>query len=195
MKLIPVDKGQNYPALAGALASILVGLVGLALGGVALVKVDTLSRRVDQLSQQLTGTTNAAADLDRKVPANLPDRLSSVESASDRANDNVAKLQISVQSAFDQIGPAITSLQQSVSKLEEEAAGARLAAAEAAAKKKAEAVRAGEYIVKPGDTGMKISRATGASISQLEAANPDINWRRLYPGEIIKTQADDGTGK
>ena len=46
----------------------------------------------------------------------------------------------------------------------------------------------GEYVVKPGDTGTKIAKATGASLADLEAANPGIDWKRLRIGQKIKTK-------
>lgn len=162
------------------IASILVGGLALILSAVALYKANSVGKR---------------------LPANLPDRLSGVEAdartasaAADKANANIAKLQSSVQSAFEnQIGPAITSLQTSVSKLEEatKSHAAPRAAATSANKKAAAPATAGpgEYIVKPGDTGIKISRTTGVSLSQLEAANPGIDWRRLRVGQKINTGA------
>jgi hypothetical protein len=44
----------------------------------------------------------------------------------------------------------------------------------------------GEYMVRPGDTGSKIARAMGASLSDIEFANPSVDWRRLKVGQIIK---------
>lgn len=171
MDTISRENNTNYLPIA----ALLVGVLALILSVWALVRASSVGKR---------------------LPDNLPDRLSSVESAAqsatsaaDKANDNLSKLQSSVQSAFDQIGPAITSLQKSVSTLEQSAKPAPTVA-KAAGKKGEHAVAGpGEYIVKPGDTGMKISRATGVSISQLEAANPGINWRRLHPGQIVKTKA------
>ena len=43
-----------------------------------------------------------------------------------------------------------------------------------------------EYVVKPGDTGTKIAKAVGVSIVDIEAANPDLDWRRLRVGQKIK---------
>ena len=46
----------------------------------------------------------------------------------------------------------------------------------------------GEYVVKPGDTGTKISKAVGVSVAELEAINPGLDWRRLRVGQTIKTK-------
>ena len=45
-----------------------------------------------------------------------------------------------------------------------------------------------QYVVKPGDTGTKISKAVGVSVAELEAVNPGIDWRRLRVGQTIKTK-------
>jgi LysM repeat protein len=172
MDTISHESNSSYLPVAG----VLVGVIALIVSGAALYKASAVGKR---------------------IPDGLQDRLTNVESATqnaaasaDKANGNLAKLQSSVQAAFEnQIGPAITSLQASVTKLED-AAKAHPAPKVAAGKKgEASVAGPGEYVVKPGDNGMKISRATGASLSQLEAANPGINWRHLHIGQVIKTGA------
>ncbi len=171
MDTISHESNSSYLPVAG----VLVGVIALIVSGAALYKASSVGKR---------------------IPDNLPDRLTTVEStaqsassAAATANANLSKLQSSVQSAFEnQIGPAITSLQASVTKLED-AAKAHTAPKVVAKKGEAAVAGPGEYVVKPGDTGMKISRATGVSLSQLEAANPGINWRRLHVGQVIKTGA------
>ena len=44
----------------------------------------------------------------------------------------------------------------------------------------------GEYIVKAGDTGVKIARANGCSLSDLESVNPGVTWTHLKVGEKLK---------
>jgi len=168
MDTISRENNSSYLPIAG----VLVGVLALIVAAAALVKVSSLGKR---------------------VPENLPDQLASLESkadgaaaASDKANANISKLQASVQSAFDSIGPEIGNIKASVAKLEE-AAKAR-AVAPKAVKGGAPAVAGpGEYVVKPGDTGMKIAKATGVSLAELEAANPGIDWKRLRVGQTIKT--------
>jgi len=46
-----------------------------------------------------------------------------------------------------------------------------------------------EYIVRKNDTGMAIARANGVSLQALMAANPDVNWNRLIPGQKLKLPA------
>jgi LysM repeat protein len=77
-------------------------------------------------------------------------------------------------------------LQVSVNKLEE--AAKKPAPAAAAAKKGSEPAVAGpgEYVVKAGDSGMKIATANGVSIADLQAVNPGVNWNRITPGQKLK---------
>jgi LysM repeat protein len=44
----------------------------------------------------------------------------------------------------------------------------------------------GEYIVKPGDTGVKIAHANGCSLTDLESVNPGVTWTHLKVGEKLK---------
>jgi LysM repeat protein len=170
MDTISRESNSSYLPVAG----VLVGVVALIIGAVALVKVSSLGKR---------------------VPEDLPDKLASVETDSrnaaasaDKAGKDILSLTRSTQSAFDSIGPEIGGMKASIVKLEE-AAKARVAAPKAAKSGEAAAVAGpGEYVVKPGDTGTKIAKATGASLGDLEAANPGIDWKRLRIGQKIKTK-------
>ena len=44
----------------------------------------------------------------------------------------------------------------------------------------------GEYIVKPGDSGVKIANANGVSLGDLQAVNPGVNWTGLKVGQKLK---------
>jgi len=169
MDTISRENSSSYLPVAG----VLVGVIALLIGGVALVKVSSLGKR---------------------VPENLPDQLTSLESdtrnaasAADKTAKDLQTLRSSTQSAFDQIGPELANLKASIAKLEE-AAKARAASPKASKGGSEKVAGPGEYSVKPGDTGMKISKATGVSLSDLESLNPGINWRKLRAGQVIKTK-------
>ena len=170
MDTISRDSSSSYLPVAG----VIVGVVALIVAAAALFKANSVGKRVpedlpDQLASLKTSTENAAA-------------------AADKNGKDLVGLKNSIQSAFDSIGPEIVNLKASIAKLEE-AAKARAVAPRAAKGGGEPAVAGpGEYVVKPGDTGMKISKATGVSIGQLEAANPGIDWRRLRVGQVIKTK-------
>jgi LysM repeat protein len=178
MDTISRESNSSYLPVAG----VLVGVVALILGIAALAKVSSLGK---------------------KVPDDLQDRLTSVETdarnasaAADKASKGVDSLQRSSQAAFDSIGPEIGGLKDSVKKLEDAQkahATARQARADGATAKKGEgsssaAAGPDEYVVKSGDTGSKIARETGVSLSALEAANPGIDWKKLKVGQSIKTK-------
>jgi LysM repeat protein len=172
MDTISRESNSSYLPVAG----VLVGVLALILGGIALAKVSSLNKRVpedlqDKLTSLTTDTQNAAA-------------------AAEKAGKGVDSLQRSSQVAFDSIGPELGGLRDSVKKLED-AAKARVVAPKSAKGGEGGAATAagpGEYKVKPGDTGTKIAKATGVSLSELETVNPGVDWRRLKVGQTIKTK-------
>jgi LysM repeat protein len=44
----------------------------------------------------------------------------------------------------------------------------------------------GEYVVKAGDGGAKIAKASGVSLSDLQAVNPGVDWTKLKVGQKVK---------
>jgi LysM repeat protein len=171
MDTISRESNNSYLPIAGVLA----GLLALIIGGVALAKVTTLSKRVpedlqDKLTSLSTDTQSAAA-------------------TAEKASKGIDSLQRSTQSAFDAIGPEVGALKDAVTKLQE-AAKARAVAPKASHGGGGEAAAAGpgEYKVKSGDTGTKIAKATGVSLSELETLNPGIDWKRLKVGQTVKTK-------
>ena len=170
MDTISRENSSSYLPIAG----VLVGVLALIVAAAALIKVSSLGKR---------------------VPENLPDQLTSLESesrgasaAAEKANANIAKLQTSVQSAFDSIGPEIGGIKASIAKLEEAAKARAVAPKAAKGGGEAKAAGPGEYVVKSGDNGMKIVRATGVSLSELETLNPGIDWKHLKVGQTVKTK-------
>jgi len=153
--------------------AIIVGAIGLLLGGLALVQVSKVNKAVGEHQLKL-------------------DRIDSIEgqaaaaaTAADRAKNDVAALQRSTQTAFDTVGPELARLRGDIDKMVE---AAKKAPAPVAAKKGGAPAVAGpdEYIVKSGDTGMKIANANGVSIGDLQAVNPGVVWTSLKVGQKIK---------
>ena len=171
MDTISRESSSSYLPVAG----VLVGVLALIISAFALIKTSSVGKQVAGLNDQLAGIESKAND---------------AATSADSAKANIAKLQSSVQSAFDSIGPEIGSIKASIQKLEDAAKARTVAAPKGAKGASAEPAVAGpdEYVVKPGDTGTKISKATGVSVANLEAANPGIDWRRLRVGQKIKTR-------
>jgi LysM repeat protein len=159
---------------------------GIIVGGIALLIAAYAAVTVSQLKKTV-------AEQEPKIA-----KIETIESAAnsganaalvaDRAEKYAKALERQTQSAFNEIGPIIGGLQASVTKLEE---AGRKAPVASATKKGAEPVTAapGEYVIKSGDTGMKIANANGVTIGELTSVNPGVNWSKLAPGQKIKLPA------
>jgi LysM repeat protein len=159
--------------------SIIVGVVALLLGGFAIVQASKANKvlaehqakidRIDGIEQQ---ATKASQDAEKNAR-------------------DLTKLNQETQTAFNTVSGIISTLQGSVTKLEESAKKPVAAAGKKGAAGGGAPAVAGpdEYVVKSGDTGMKISRATGASLADLKSVNPDVNWNKLNVGQKIKLPA------
>ena len=152
---------------------IIVGVIALLLGGYAAISLSKVNK--------------ALADHEPKIAKIDAVELAanSAAAAAEKTSKDVQTLQRSTQDAFTQVGGALGELRGSITKLEE---AAKKPAPAASSKKGGGPVEAGpgEYIVKAGDTGMKIANANHVSVSDLTAVNPGVNWSTLKPGQKIK---------
>lgn len=157
---------------------IIVGVIALLLGGYAAINVSKANRTISEQQAKI-----------EKLEG-LETRVDNATAQAGNAEKNVQALTRSTQNAFNDIGPLLGNLQASVNKLEE-AAKKPAPAPAAAGKKGGEPVVAGpgEYVVKAGDTGVKIAAANGVSLSDLQAVNPGINWGRIAVGQKVKLPA------
>ncbi|MBS0630369.1 MAG: LysM peptidoglycan-binding domain-containing protein [Verrucomicrobia bacterium] len=156
-------------------AGIIVGVLALIVGGYAAIKVSSLQKVV-------TAQEEKVAKID-----GIESQLGQVAATADKASKDLSSLSRSTQDAVTQIGNALSEQAGRITKIEE-------------AQKKPVAVKGGkggapavagpdEYIVKSGDGGAKIARANGVSLTDLMAVNPDVNWKKLHPGQKIKLPA------
>jgi LysM repeat protein len=156
-------------------AGVVVGVLGLVLGGIALV--------------QLSKVKQTLADHDVKV-AQIDGVKATADGAAataDKAKADLASLSRSTQDAFNQVGPALTGLREDVSKIQE----AMKKPAPVAGKAGGGPVVAGpgEYVIKAGDTFAKIARAHGTSLSDIQTVNPGVDSSKLHVGQKIKLPA------
>ena len=167
-----ISRENNSMLPVGA---IIVGVIALLLGGysaITLAKVNrTLSEQDAKFAklEQIETTANAAAN------------------ASEKAAKEYQNLRTSTQEAFNQVGAELSRISGSLVTLQE---STKKPAAAPATKKdgKSEPATAGpgEYVVKPGDNGMRIANASGVSIGDLQAVNPGVNWNTLKVGQKLK---------
>ena len=156
---------------------IIVGVIGLLLGGFALVQASKANKLI---TDQLQPTIDKIGALETNV--------NSAVAAADMTKKELATRMREVQAGFDQIGPIIGELRTSVTKLEEAAKRPAVTTKKGGNGEPAVA-GPGEYIVKSGDTGMKIAAANGVSVQDLQAVNPGVNWSGLKIGQKLKLPA------
>lgn len=167
MDTISRDSNTSYAPIA----AVIVGLLALVLSIVGLVKISALNKKVatiDELSARVETVQNDARG---------------AVSTADAARSSVTTLATQTQRAFDTVTAELGNLRTSVNKLEMGSAPKASSGGSSAAAATAEP---GTYIVKSGDTGVKIAKSAGVSLSELMGANPDVDWNRLKVGQKLK---------
>jgi LysM repeat protein len=156
------------------IAAVIVGLLALVLSIVGLVKISSINKKL--------GTVDVS-DLSARVETVQNDARGAVSTA-DSARSSVTTLATQTQRAFDTVTAELGNLRTSVNKIE---MGAPKASSGSGSSGTAAAATAepGTYVVKSGDTGVKIARDNNVSLTALMAANPDVNWNRLNVGQKI----------
>lgn len=153
------------------IAGVAIGVLACALSIGALVSNNKLSKKVPD------GLADTVAKIDV-----MDSEIRSATSAAERANSNINSLSNSSQNAFNAAGAQIQELRGEIEKLKE----ASKPKAAAAGAKGPVVAGPGEYVVKSGDSGMKIARAQGCTLAELQAVNPGVNWNSLRAGQKLK---------
>ena len=152
---------------------IIVGVIGLLLGGFALVQASKANKAVAEHQPKIDRIDG------------IEQQASTAAANAEKASRELAARMREVQDGFNTIGPALANLQASVTKLEE--AQKRPAVADKKGGGGGPVVAGpGEYIIKPGDTFAKIARAQGMSPADVATVNPGIDSSKLKVGQKIK---------
>jgi LysM repeat protein len=169
-----ISRDSNSTSYA-PIAAVIIGLLALVLSIVGLVKVNSLTKKL--------GTVDLA-DLSARVDSVQSDARSAVTSA-DAAKTSVNTLASQTQRAFDTVTAELGNIRTEMSKA---AAAPKSSSSSSTASSGGSSGPAepGTYVVKSGDTGVKIAKAAGVSLSNLMGANPDVDWNRLKVGQKIK---------
>ncbi len=157
---------------------IIVGVIALLLGGYAAISLSKVNKTMAEQNGKLARieTVESAA--------------SSASAVAEKASKDIQNLTRSTQDAFNQVGGELGNLRGSITKLEEAAKRPVVAAAHDKKGGGGPVVAGpGEYIVKAGDTGMKIATANKVSVSDLQSVNPGLNWGGLKVGQKLKLPA------
>ena len=156
------------------MGGIIIGAVALIIGGYAAITLSKVNR-----------TLAAQADKVAKID-DIASQVGSAAAASDKAARDVQGLGASSQSAINQIANDLAAIHEQIKHMEEahvakaSAKGAKAGGGEPAV------AGPGEYIVKPGDTGVRIAHTNGCSLTDLESVNPGVTWNHLKVGEKLK---------
>ncbi|KXU36548.1 hypothetical protein AXK11_04145 [Cephaloticoccus primus] len=170
--------------------AIIVGVIGLLLGGYSAISLGNVKRTLAEHQGKMARFDS------------FESQVGTATSASEKATRDIGALTRSTQDAFNQVGAELGNLRGAITKLEESPrarsaataaanrpaanAAANTGAAAAASGAQAAASGGGDYVVKSGDTGVRIARELGISFASLQAANPDVNWNRLGVGQRLK---------
>ncbi|GAB5559490.1 MAG: hypothetical protein SynsKO_11370 [Synoicihabitans sp.] len=175
MDTISSDNNDSFSYLP--VLALIIGLIAGVLGGVALAKVSNIDK---SLSEQ-----SAVADRVDTLEAELRKASTAAEQATNRIN----KVANETNVAFKQFSDAFTELRGSVEEMQKAPPPVVVASGPSggsdAGSDSAPAAVAGQYVVKSGDTGSRIARNAGVSLTALLNANPGVNWNRLAVGQVI----------
>jgi len=168
MDTISRDNNSSYLPVAG----VIVGLLALVLSAVALVKVSSAGKRLD--------------DQDAKVAKidSLESQLGTLSTASDKAAKDIISLTHSTQDAFNTMSQMMGDANGKITKLEE--GSKRPAAGPKGGPKEPVVAGPDEYVVKGGDTFSKIAKAHGCTAADIAAVNPGVSSSSLKIGQKIK---------
>jgi LysM repeat protein len=154
------------------IAGVAIGVLACALSIGALVSNNKLSKKVPE------GLADSIAKIDV-----MENEIRSAASTADTAKSHVANLASQTNTAFQTAASQIQELRGEIDKMKE---ASKPKAAAAGAAKGPVVAGPGEYVVKAGDSGMKIAKATGCSLADLKAVNPGLKWESLHAGQKIK---------
>ena len=138
--------------------------------------------------------SRAYVELARQTAAATEDikgRIAAIQGSTASAVTDINQISTVIRDVSDIVGTIATAIEEQAMVTRDIAgnlAKARAAAPKAAKGGEARAAGPGEYVVKPGDNGMKIVKATGVSLNELETLNPGIDWKHLRIGQTVKTK-------
>lgn len=158
-------------------AAIIVGVIAIVLSIVALAKVSGVDQKI---AEAQSGQADRIAAVE--------DQARSATTTAERASSSVTALQRATNDAFGSVSQAMGTLRDDIAKVQELAAKP-VAQVKSGGSSAPAVAGPDEYIVKGGDTGVKIAAANNVSLADLLAVNPGVNWSRLSVGQKLKLPA------
>ncbi|WP_224772706.1 LysM peptidoglycan-binding domain-containing protein [Pelagicoccus enzymogenes] len=197
-----LDSPSKTPLFIG-IAAVIVALVGLGVGWMGLSRAAELEKQITRLEEAASQGTGLEESLQETA-----DRVESLSTGmnnfSKSVNDAISGIRSDMTKVRSDIRKnsmdALTALKM-VKDLEEKgvqvavvptaSSSSSSSSTDAAAKKTPDTApgTSGVYTIKSGDTLGKIAAAYKISLSQLQAANPGIDPRRLRIGQQVAIPA------
>lgn len=198
-----LDSPSKTPLFIG-IAAVIVALVGLGVGWMGLTRAAELEvqiARLEQAANQDTGLEESVAATEERVEG-LSEGINNFSRSVNEAITGIRSDMTKVRSDIRKVTIDALTAKKMVEELEEKGVQVAMAppssngsppsAAPASTVKKAPDTApgtSGVYTIKSGDTLGRIAAAYKISLSQLQAANPGIDPRRLRIGQQVAIPA------
>ena len=186
-----IDSGFDAPA--DLKIPIGIGILGIIIGGLALIiafvvrgKVDRFTTKVDSDIEEIHATVSKAAAEQGIGGEGSKD--------AEALRQELSLLREEMARKFEALEQKDKSLEDAVVAINNRVNGRRPAAPapvnSGTTGSSAAAPASGEYVIQNGDTFTKIAKKVGCKVSELTALNPDIEPARLRVGQKIKVPAN-----
>lgn len=193
-----LDSPSKTPLFIG-IAAVIVALVALGIGWMGFTRASELEGKVASLEAAaregsgLESAVQSNSDRLEKIASNMNTLSKSVSEAINEVSSDISKSRSDIRKAQMDAGMA----KKMVEELEAKGVKVEVVQAPSSAASPATEVSApdaapgkpGVYTIKSGDNFGKIAGAYKISVSQLEAANPGVDSRRLRIGQQIVVPA------
>lgn len=182
-----------------AIAAVIVALVSLWIGWMGFSQATKLEKQLADVNEQIQSGTGldesvqANADNIERINANLSTFSKSVNEAVNEVSSDISKIKSDVRKVAIEAGTAkkmVEDLEKKgvqVSVVPAKSSASSSSSDAPAARKAPDATpgKQGVYTIKSGDTLGKIAAAYKISLSELQAANPGVDPRRLRIGQQL----------
>ncbi len=177
MDTISSDNNESFSYLP--ILALIIGLIAGVLAGVALAKVSNINKTLSDQS----------ALVDR-IDA-LETELRQAATSADNATQRINRVASDTNTALQRVSEAFNELQTKVDEMQGPAPVqvASTPAPSGGGSDGGSGAVAGTYTVRGGDTGSKIAREAGVSLTALLNANPGVDWNRLRVGQVLNIPA------
>ncbi len=186
-----IDSGFDAPA--DLKIPIGIGILGIIIGGLALIIAFVVRGKVDRFTTKVDSDIEEIHAIASKATAEQG--LGENSKDAEALRQELSLLREEMARKFEALEQKDKSLEDTVVAIDKRVNGRRPAApvpvaSGASAGSSATASSSGEYVIQKDDTFTKIAKKVGCKVSELTDLNPDIEPARLRIGQKIKVPAN-----